>query len=220
MSNSALSSAKRRRTVGANDSPINSTSQVQESMQNNRPVSLQQAIHILNNRTLLLEQTVSESLGKNTENVTSMMNTNHLDEGKIQEMVNNMFQSHFTEFNHRYEILATEIMSLKQIIMKLQSYTLDINKTMAKERIQLLSDIPSKTGISVIELKDDLNLREDIANMADASLFEDTVSTIHHETVKDQNSVQIPEEVDGGVEGEREEEEEVEVEVEGEHTEN
>ena len=69
MSNSALSSAKRRRTVGANDSPINSTSQVQESMQNNRPVSLQQAIHILNNRTLLLEQTVSESLGKNTENV-------------------------------------------------------------------------------------------------------------------------------------------------------
>ena len=62
-----------------------------------------------------------------------MMNTNHLDEGKIQEMVNNMFQSHFTEFNHRYEILATEIMSLKQIIMKLQSYTLDINKTMAKE---------------------------------------------------------------------------------------
>ena len=47
MSNSALSSAKRRRTVGANDSPINSTSQVQESMQNNRPVSLQQAIHYI-----------------------------------------------------------------------------------------------------------------------------------------------------------------------------
>ena len=212
MSNSAISSAKRRRTVGTNDSPMNSTSQAQESMQNIRPVSLQQAIHILNNRTLLLEQTVSESLGKNTENVTSMMNTNNLDEGKIQEMVNNMFHSHFTEFNHRYEILATEIMNLKQIIMKLQSYTLDINKTMAEERIQLLSDIPSNTGISVIELKDDLNLREDIANMTDASLFEDTVTTINLETVETKNSVKIPEEVKVEVE--------MEVEVEVEHTEN
>jgi hypothetical protein len=53
--------------------------------------------------------------------------------------------------------------------MKLQSYTLDINKTLVEERIQILSDIPEKQGVSLIEVKDDLNLRRDIEEMVQNS---------------------------------------------------
>ena len=53
--------------------------------------------------------------------------------------------------------------------MKLQSYTLDINKTLVEERIQILSDIPEKQGVSLIEVKDDLNLRHDIEEMVQNS---------------------------------------------------
>ena len=49
--------------------------------------------------------------------------------------------------------------------MKLQSYTLDINKTLVEERIQILSEMPEKQGISILEVRDDLNLRSDIEKM-------------------------------------------------------
>ena len=142
------------------------------NVQNNRPISLQQAIHILNTRLLQLEQMSSRPI----ENVAT--SANNLDEGKIQEYIHTVIQTHLSEYDHRFEILATEIANLKQIVMKLQSYTLDINKTMAEERIQLLSDIPNKTGVSIIELKDDLHLREDIANMQATSLIETMTSSI------------------------------------------
>ena len=97
-----------------------------------------------------------------------------------------MLESHFSEFNHRYEILASEILNLKHIVMKLQSYTLDINKTLVEERIQVLSEIPDKKGISIIEVKDDLKLREDISNMENSTLLDGlktSVSDINNEDV-------------------------------------
>jgi hypothetical protein len=45
------------------------------------------------------------------------------------------------EFNSRFEILAGEIDSLKDIVLRLQSYTMSVNKTLLEERISILSDI-------------------------------------------------------------------------------
>jgi hypothetical protein len=45
------------------------------------------------------------------------------------------------EFNNRFEILATEINEMKDILLKLQSYTMDVNKMLLNERIQIFSDI-------------------------------------------------------------------------------
>ena len=39
------------------------------------------------------------------------------------------------EFQSRFEILAEELSSLKNIVLSLQSYTMDVNKRLLEERI-------------------------------------------------------------------------------------
>lgn len=43
------------------------------------------------------------------------------------------------EFETRFEILAEEISNLKQIVLSLQSYTMDVNKMLMEERKKLSS---------------------------------------------------------------------------------
>lgn len=179
MSNSALSSAKRRRANNVTNSPLFQTPGSKESeitsdasparpeVNANRPMSLQQALQLLNSRILQMEKKLEQSK-TDSSNVSS--SSAPLDVSSIEAIVKKVTETQvFEEFNHRYEVLASEILNLKHIVMKLQSYTLDINKTLVEERIQILSDIPEKQGVSLIEVKDDLNLRHDIEEMVQNS---------------------------------------------------
>lgn len=47
------------------------------------------------------------------------------------------------EYNARFDIIADELASLKDTIMKLQTYTMEVNKTLMEERIRILSDAPT-----------------------------------------------------------------------------
>jgi enamine deaminase RidA (YjgF/YER057c/UK114 family) len=47
------------------------------------------------------------------------------------------------EFNLRFEVLAEEISMLKDTILKLQSFTMDVNKVLMNERVRVLSDLGS-----------------------------------------------------------------------------
>jgi hypothetical protein len=68
------------------------------------------------------------------------------------------------EINNRFELLAGEVAELKDILIKLQSYTMEVNKRLVDERIHILSDVKDtgsmtfdiKTGGNVVlELSDD-----------------------------------------------------------------
>lgn len=179
MSNSALSSAKRRRANNVTNSPLFQTPGSKESeitsdasparpeVNANRPMSLQQALQLLNSRILQMEKKLEQS---KTDSSDVSSSSAPLDVSSIEAIVKKVTETQvFEEFNHRYEVLASEILNLKHIVMKLQSYTLDINKTLVEERIQILSDIPEKQGVSLIEVKDDLNLRHDIEEMVQNS---------------------------------------------------
>jgi hypothetical protein len=48
------------------------------------------------------------------------------------------------EFNSKFELLAGEVAELKDIVLKLQSYTMEVNKTLFEERIQVLSDMDNE----------------------------------------------------------------------------
>lgn len=175
MSNSALSAAKRRRGVAVNNNnneePSTSNDSI-EPVDANRPISLQQALQLLSGRIIKLEKNIQET--KNNEQTNQVIQ--NVEELNIETIVERVAQSQiFEEFNARYEILASEILTLKHIVMKLQSYTLDINKTLVEERIQILSEIPEKGGISILEVKDDLNLRKDIENMIEESNLQDVL---------------------------------------------
>lgn len=49
----------------------------------------------------------------------------------------------FDEYNARFDIIADEIGALKDMLLKLQAYTMDVNKTLMEERIRILSDEPT-----------------------------------------------------------------------------
>ena len=74
---------------------------------------------------------------------------NHL-EGFVQtQMLNpapkedDQLKSIVEEYNARFDIIADELASLKDTIMKLQTYTMEVNKTLMEERIRILSDEPT-----------------------------------------------------------------------------
>jgi hypothetical protein len=68
------------------------------------------------------------------------------------------------EINTKFDLLAGEVAELKDMLVKLQSYTMEVNKKMFDERIQLLSDVKdtdtmtfslNKSDGVVMELSDD-----------------------------------------------------------------
>lgn len=68
------------------------------------------------------------------------------------------------EINTKFDLLAGEVAELKDMLVKLQSYTMEVNKKLYDERIQLLSDVKdtdtmtftlNKSDNVVLELSDD-----------------------------------------------------------------
>lgn len=47
------------------------------------------------------------------------------------------------EYASRFDIIADELAMLKDTILKLQTYTMEVNKTLMEDRIRILSDEPT-----------------------------------------------------------------------------
>jgi hypothetical protein len=47
------------------------------------------------------------------------------------------------EYGARFDLIADEIASLKNTILSLQTFTMEVNKTLMQDRIRILSDAPS-----------------------------------------------------------------------------
>lgn len=45
------------------------------------------------------------------------------------------------DFNTRFDALADEIANMKNIVLSLQSYTMDVNKVLMEERVRILSEV-------------------------------------------------------------------------------
>lgn len=63
------------------------------------------------------------------------------------------------EFNSRFEILANELSDIKDTIMKLQTFTMEVNKTLYDERIQILSDVGNQSVVT--NTTNDVTINED-----------------------------------------------------------
>jgi hypothetical protein len=55
----------------------------------------------------------------------------------------NDFSALIEEYNSRFDIIADELGTLKDTVMKLQTYTMEVNKMLMEERIRILSDAPT-----------------------------------------------------------------------------
>jgi hypothetical protein len=95
-------------------------------------MTLQQVISTVDKRLNQLETIVKSNNNNNANN-----NNNSSDLPLVVD-----------EFNNRFELIVTEINSLKDIVMKLQSYTMEVNKMLVDERIHILSDLGNNSVAS------------------------------------------------------------------------
>lgn len=101
----------------------------QQSTNNNRKPTFQQYVMEMDQRVKKLEE--------NIPNQNTVFSPAILD-----------------EFNSRFEILAHELHDMKDTIMKLQTFTMEVNKSMHDERIHILSDIGNTNYNSGVDLNE------------------------------------------------------------------
>ena len=143
-------SAKNRRAYGGNPPPpvplqgpvpvpvpYSSSAQQQTQPQG---FTLQQVIAVIDNRLLNLEHFMKESKDSGIKHVHFEPESNDV-RTMGQHIVDNSVSEILNEFSARFDMIADEVANLKDIVLKLQTYTMDVNKTLLEERINILSDL-------------------------------------------------------------------------------
>ncbi len=140
----ANSSARQRRAGGAvlpgqDNKPVAAPS-TQINPQQQAGLSLQQVIALIDKRLVSLEGFVKE-----TQSAPTIEHAAATGPTVNPEEINGLAD----EFNNKFEMLATEVAELKDIVLKLQAYTMEVNKTLMMERVRILSDMGSGGGIDI-----------------------------------------------------------------------
>jgi len=98
-------------------------------------LTLQQVISVIDKRLINVETFMKESKEESSKRVIEDENQDN--ENNNDNELNNII----IEYNSRFSLLAEEISNIKDTLLKLQTYTMSVNKTLMEERIQLLSDL-------------------------------------------------------------------------------
>ena len=115
-------------------------------------LTLPQVIAVIDKRLTNLETFMGETKEAETKQVTDINIAQSLENLKSGETAGS---SYLEEFNSRFEILADEIANMKNIVLSLQSYTMDVNKMLMDERIRILSEVTDEevSGQDIVESK-------------------------------------------------------------------
>ena len=132
---SSIAAAKKRRAgIQSNvpSEPIQKTPQPPA-----QPLSMVQVINSIDKRLINLETFVNiyNSTKPNLE-----LLPNSTSDNKLTSADTNAFSEYVDDMNLKFSLLAEEITNLKDTVLKLQTYTMDVNKTLLEERINILSD--------------------------------------------------------------------------------
>ena len=129
------SAARKRRAGGASFEPQNPQQASRPSQgpsQGQGPatgLTLPQVIAVVDARLIKLETFMKDTQSSSGKSVVQQVQ-------QVQQESMDM-----SEFDEKFEVLANEIADLKDIVLKLQSYTMDVNKMLMEERINVLSDM-------------------------------------------------------------------------------
>jgi hypothetical protein len=146
----SIASAKRRRAGEQPPTPMNTravpnVASNQSIIPGSQPpmnggLTLPQVIQLVDHRLIVLEKfmtTVNSSGLLATEDSSS---ASVVDASQPDSRPMNLRDA-IEEFDKRYEMLAEEIVNLKNIVLSLQSYTMEVNKTLMEERVRIFSDL-------------------------------------------------------------------------------
>jgi hypothetical protein len=131
---SSNAAAIRRRVGNQNNLPTTNSSSNLGSIpetssidkkENTKTLTMTEMVTLLNSRVVALERGTNQSATSSNDNNTTLEELKSLSD----------------EMNIRFELFANEIANLKDTVMKLQTYTMDVNKMLMNERIQILSNV-------------------------------------------------------------------------------
>jgi hypothetical protein len=129
---SASLAKKRRANISQTINMPPPTIQPQSSTANasrNVPLTLPQVLQMIDSRLLKLEKGLKEQQEGQVENASVVREKE--EDVSLQEV--------FAEYDTRFQMLASEIQDMKEIVLKLQSYTMEVNKTLLEERVQIMN---------------------------------------------------------------------------------
>lgn len=109
-------------------------------------LTLPQVISLVDKRLTTLEIFMKESQAADPQQAE---NTAAASEDAVNALAD--------EINAKFVMLAGEVENLKDIVLKLQAYTMEVNKTLYEERIHVLSDMgpaPKQDNV-VFDLSED-----------------------------------------------------------------
>ena len=138
---SQANAAARKRRAGGTSMPGASDPVVQQQTPAGG-LTIPQVIALVDRRLVVLE-----SFMKDTKAVPKVLAPQAL-----AQQVKQLDDEVIDEINNRFELLAGEVAELKDILIKLQSYTMEVNKRLVDERIHILSDVKD-TGSTTFDIK-------------------------------------------------------------------
>jgi len=100
-------------------------------------LTLPQVISLIDKRLAILEGFMKETNDDSLSLPPPMQQTDQ-SSGVPKDVFNTIVQ----EFNSRFEILAIEINSIKDTLIKLQTYTMDVNKMLIEDRNNIIMNVP------------------------------------------------------------------------------
>jgi len=162
MNNSNAAAKKRRAGIQPNTPPMppGTPGAAAQSGASQAPgLTLPQVIAVIDQRLITLEKFMNESDGN-----LSVPNLSGGEEGETGIVMDSAeFNTFVEEINNRFQMLAEEINTLKDTVMKLQGYTMDVNKV-------LLSEITKNEGgeMPTISLGENENVKFILESMQEA----------------------------------------------------
>lgn len=138
----ANAAARKRRAGGATlqDNVVPQNNNINSQQAPKGGLTLPQVISLVDKRLVTLETFMKASQnGSLNDSLQNDLSTPQL--GSVSEDALNQMAD---EFDTKFSILAQEVAELKDIVLKLQSYTMEVNKTLYDERVQVLSDMGQK----------------------------------------------------------------------------
>ena len=135
MSSSISAAKKRRANISQAQQPPPMQQQQQQQQTGAKPMSLPQVLKMFDSRLVTLEKATREA--KPDSSVVESQTISQEETNAIKEILN--------EYDERFQMLAGEIQEMKSALMKLQTYTMDVNKTLLEERVQYMTPVVNST---------------------------------------------------------------------------
>lgn len=162
MSNSIAAAKKRRAGIQPTTPQSNSVSpQSAESSMDSPKLTLPQVIAVIDNRLINLEQFMKDVRENGIQLATEEEANDNIEVNESNDVIKVPIAEYVVEMDKKFELLVEEISELKDIVLKLQSFTMEVNKTLMEDRIQILSS-EYKNNIQIdTENSENVNLNTD-----------------------------------------------------------